>query len=94
MISRSSQDPRDFLLPGLRNLLRLSLHTRFLSFTLSSRASRRDTCILCTFVLEKYQLWLIPGYKVREVGAFDPHVYTHLKSCCSSRYMYDKVTSR
>ena len=36
----------------------------------------------------------MPGYKVREEGAFDPHVYTHLKSCCSSRYMYDKVTSR
>ena len=41
--SCSSEDPRGFLLPGLRNLLRLSSHTRFLSYTPSSRASHSCT---------------------------------------------------
>ena len=53
----------------------------------------RDTCILCTFVREKNQLWLLPEYKVREVGAFDPHVYPSHKRCCSSWYEHAKVTS-
>ena len=42
-LSCSSQDPRGFLLPGLRSFLRLSSHTRFLSFAISSRASHSRT---------------------------------------------------
>ena len=56
MISRSSQDPRDFLLPGLRNLLRLSLHTRFLSYALSSRASHSRTLFHASSVAFDSQL--------------------------------------
>lgn len=56
--------------------------------------SSQDPSILCTFVREKNQLWLVREYKVPEVGAFDPHVYPSHKRCCSSWYEYDKVTSR
>ena len=64
----------------------LALHTRAHFFThlarllirsSSSGQVYRYTCILCTFVLEENQLWLIPEYKVPGVGAFEP-LSTHL----------------
>ena len=65
----------------------LALHTRAHFFThlawLLIRSSNqwaslyRYTWILCTFVLEENQLWLIPEYKVPDVGAFEP-LSTHL----------------
>ena len=59
----------------------LALHTRahfstqlarLLIRSSSSGQVYRYTCILCTFVLEENQLWLIPEYKVPGVGAFEP----------------------
>ena len=59
----------------------LALHTRAHFFTRLARLLIRSsssgqvyryTCILCTFVLEENQLWLIQEYKVPGVGAFEP----------------------
>ena len=64
----------------------LAFHTRAHFFThlarllirsSSSGQVYRYTCILCTFVLEENQLWLIPEYKVPGVRAFEP-LSTHL----------------